>query len=654
MSEEKSLSVLLGLTDAISELETLEEKLDELYLLNERAAERKYRENVQLIISSIDDLFRSNYSLLKSTPYEKRQLFIESINQKVDRIKDKVVKVNEIKQVEFNDRITHLKLLSNTRFDEKPLQFAKECVRYMYMLSSFEIKLCKLLDEPIVKCLFENTYHTLTNARNKVVIAALGILKSAKSSFINFLLEDEICPTGDEAATARLTKITYGERMKLVHISANGKPSEPRYFHSKQDLLAEAVTLIKPVTMDERLEGMNDEIVIELPLEELKNIELWDIPGLDENKAIDARVKEIVESADVIFGIIPHRERLRQSFQEYMKPHLKINRNFDQSDADVNNSAQKMVCFIVTLIDTFTVNNQTKKSRDTVLQELFDTFKDEMPIELGSDVESSNNFISMCALDTYAEELCTLLHKQIEETLLTALSEQYRAIIAKIYEKSAKYDHLNVHLLSDFVKNKKGLITELYLDLLNAQFMTIYPKFNITNNKLGESNFQVFTGNIVTKDGDTREMAAKKIPLKSFNIQEVRYMKSLCHTNIVEYYGVKKSETEANMYYLIMEKLDSDLETYVGRKKHIITVPQISEIFGQIAEGLKELHHEQLIHRDLKPANILVKETNQPLFKLADFGLVHCDPISFAGTRGFMAPEFVNKNLGPITEKSDV
>ncbi|KAM0929212.1 hypothetical protein ACQ4PT_001778 [Festuca glaucescens] len=78
-----------------------------------------------------------------------------------------------------------------------------------------------------------------------------------------------------------------------------------------------------------------------------------------------------------------------------------------------------------------------------------------------------------------------------------------------------------------------------------------------------------------------------------------------------------------------------------------------------ICNGLHFLHEEcRIIHLDLKPENILMDSNMKP--KIADFGLsrlfreqqskVFTD--NRAGTRGYMAPEYINQGL--ITKKADI
>ncbi len=71
-----------------------------------------------------------------------------------------------------------------------------------------------------------------------------------------------------------------------------------------------------------------------------------------------------------------------------------------------------------------------------------------------------------------------------------------------------------------------------------------------------------------------------------------------------------------------IEKLDFGETKFLALLKYYIS----SEIFNDILEGVNYLHKQNppIIHRDLCPDNILIKlkENNEVVLKIADFGLV--------------------------------
>ena len=89
--------------------------------------------------------------------------------------------------------------------------------------------------------------------------------------------------------------------------------AQPRTFKNTEKLLQEAQKLIVLQNTERKGDLCNVEILIELPIAELKNVELWDVPGFDENLILDARIRKIFEDTDLILVIIPPRGSLRQT-----------------------------------------------------------------------------------------------------------------------------------------------------------------------------------------------------------------------------------------------------------------------------------------------------------------------------------------------------
>ncbi|CAF4528471.1 unnamed protein product, partial [Didymodactylos carnosus] len=142
----------------------------------------------------------------------------------------------------------------------------------------------------------------------------------------------------------------------------------------------------------------------------------------------------------------------------------------------------------------------------------------------------------------------------------------------------------NVKALSKFMKKHRKDITKLYLDIIDKQFTYSYSKCEITNEKLGKSTYEVFSGQMmINKTDNIILIAAKKVPLNDFNVQEVRYIKEFQHDNIVKYYGVTKCCLDDDNYYIIMECMDCNLLTYLHNRilKNDFTVELITNMLIQ-------------------------------------------------------------------------
>lgn len=399
------LADLLGLHN--KEIAKIEKKLGELTkLVRENNNDiDEYEEIIQIITKSINNLMKDYYDSLRSINYEKRKQFFNFVNDTLNQLRRELRDVLPGRVLcELDNELETLKLLCNTNFDETPLDFCRRRNKYMNRWCNYEKQVMdlieKICEEEGLQNILDEQLNSIRNSRKKIVLTVLGSLKSTKSSFINFLLEEDVCPTGNQAATARLTKITYGEEIKLTQLTSTGDVVRSFNFDNTKELLSKATELIK-LLPDERSAECNNEILIELPNEALKNVELWDIPGFDENDTLDNRVKDIVDDADLIFALIPHKDSLKKSFQNFIKPQLNEHHG-DPTDYMLNmsmgtNCQAAMICFIIAQIDTFTIDNQTNESRDVVLANLYKILETQLNFKFNnSDMHLCNNFIPIC------------------------------------------------------------------------------------------------------------------------------------------------------------------------------------------------------------------------------------------------------------------
>lgn len=137
--------------------------------------------------------------------------------------------------------------------------------------------------------------------------------------------------------------------------------------------------------------------------------------------------------------------------------------------------------------------------------------------------------------------------------------------------------------------------------------------------------------------------------------KEARAMGRIQHPNVVEVYRV---ETKP-IAYIAMEYIDGEsLESFL-RRKGKLSLDTFSQIASQILRGIQAAHDQGLIHRDPKPANILLTNTNPPVAKITDFGIVRRENDkretlhgSVVGTPRYMSPEQADDKA--ITSNSDL
>ena len=139
---------------------------------------------------------------------------------------------------------------------------------------------------------------------------------------------------------------------------------------------------------------------------------------------------------------------------------------------------------------------------------------------------------------------------------------------------------------------------------------------------------------------------------------EIDFLTRVKGTNIVKIIDFF-SNPKDKFYYIILEKMDGDLEEMLDANKGKMSSKLIRKIFKQLNSGFKLMVKEKKVHRDLKPSNILFTYTNDEksdfIVKLGDFGLstdlYKTDFKSNAGTLFFKAPEVQN---GIYSNKCDL
>ncbi|KAI9484660.1 kinase-like domain-containing protein [Zychaea mexicana] len=191
-----------------------------------------------------------------------------------------------------------------------------------------------------------------------------------------------------------------------------------------------------------------------------------------------------------------------------------------------------------------------------------------------------------------------------------------------------------------YLKNKDGLTRAQY-QLGNCigkgQFGSVYRALDLTT-------------------GET--VAVKRIRLDDAELdkeimKEVGLLKTLSHSNVIQYMGFIRSKHHMNIVLEYAENgsLMSTLKAFGAFPEKLV-----ASFCIKILNGLEYLHANQVVHCDLKAANILTTKTGD--VKLSDFGvslnlkIKGSDPGSVSGTPNWMAPEVIE--LKGASTKSDI
>ncbi len=141
--------------------------------------------------------------------------------------------------------------------------------------------------------------------------------------------------------------------------------------------------------------------------------------------------------------------------------------------------------------------------------------------------------------------------------------------------------------------------------------------------------------------------------LKCF-FEEGLALAKIDHENIVR---VTNFFRENNTVYMVMQyEQGKSLQQYILSSTEPVSEQFIRRVFGQLLNGLRDVHLHKLLHLDIKPANIYIRLDGSPV--LLDFGSARetlsevQSKLSPSYTSGFAPPEqyYDRKKLGPWSD----
>lgn len=126
------------------------------------------------------------------------------------------------------------------------------------------------------------------------------------------------------------------------------------------------------------------------------------------------------------------------------------------------------------------------------------------------------------------------------------------------------------------------------------------------------------------------------------------------HRNIVRVINFFR---ENNTVYMVMQyEYGKSLQDYILTHPEPANEKFVRRVFGELLNGLREVHAQKLLHLDIKPANIYIRLDGSPV--LLDFGSARQtltqaqSKLSLSYTPGFAPPEqyFERTQLGPWSD----
>ncbi len=168
-----------------------------------------------------------------------------------------------------------------------------------------------------------------------------------------------------------------------------------------------------------------------------------------------------------------------------------------------------------------------------------------------------------------------------------------------------------------------------------------------------------------TPTGRNEKGDKKRIARFKREIQAFRRAARIPLANVVSFFHSGELDIQlgefakqtARFHYIVMEKADEDLASYLENNKFNFTFNQKLGLCVSILSGIKQLHDARIYHRDIKHDNIL-RLGNE--FKIGDLGLVDFQDRDYdldyinekIGPVGWLSPEATNKMLTEGKEMS--
>ncbi len=152
---------------------------------------------------------------------------------------------------------------------------------------------------------------------------------------------------------------------------------------------------------------------------------------------------------------------------------------------------------------------------------------------------------------------------------------------------------------------------------------------------------------------NTDDVALFRHGLKCF-FDEGLSLAKIDHKNIVRVLNFfRANET---VYMVMQYERGKSLQDYILGQADLVPEQFIRRVFGELSNGLREVHTQKLLHLDIKPANIYIRLDGSPV--LLDFGSArqalsaNQAKISPSYTPGFASPEqyYDRKLLGPWSD----
>lgn len=97
--------------------------------------------------------------------------------------------------------------------------------------------------------------------------------------------------------------------------------------------------------------------------------------------------------------------------------------------------------------------------------------------------------------------------------------------------------------------------------------------------------------------------------------------------------------------YVLLEPLDCNLSQWYSNNTFDFRISQLLNIITMVGGAIATMHYFSFVHNDLKPNNMLVKESGEMIFKLADLGTaayIKDTNVHYCGIEQYKPPKIKN------------
>src|SRR2546425_2836863 len=189
-------------------------------------------------------------------------------------------------------------------------------------------------------------------------------------------------------------------------------------------------------------------------------------------------------------------------------------------------------------------------------------------------------------------------------------------------------------------------------------FSIVYRAFDETGQPVAikeylPSSLVLRTEGDIVRASSAENLTSFRYGMKCF-FEEGRALAKINHPNVVRVLNFFRAN---DTVYLVMRyERGRTLQQHIQHRRGALTEDWMRKTFGELLNGLREVHSHKLLHLDIKPANVYVRNDGTPL--LIDFGAAR-QGLSQEGaklpptlTPGFASPEQHARrgDLGPWSD----